>query len=255
MKYSLLLILATTIFSLNLTAQKLTIGKIQDPDGYTNIRSGKGTNTDVVGRILEGEYVYFEESTDKSPWLKVRYNTYTCQEEAQSSQELTPLIPLSLSGYVHRSRIVESNLSSFGGSKVRLISILLMEKAFLEKRDSLILPDCYPSFYYFTFKNSLGDLTKELAIYQDLELFDLLNEVLILSSGSADEGLTVPLGELYVLNPEWTLKHMDARLIENLEWGFINVMLGDNDRREKLEERLNRYRESIGMKRVEFDNY
>jgi len=70
-----------------LSAQK--IGIINDPDGYTNIRSGQGMNYDIVGKINEAdEFNYFPDS--ESNWWAV---------------ETIPRIGTPLKGYVHKSRI------------------------------------------------------------------------------------------------------------------------------------------------------
>jgi hypothetical protein len=57
---------------------------INDPDGYTNVRSGPGTRYDVVSRVVEGEifYVIYQQGN----WWRVRTRE-------------------GISGYMHRSRI------------------------------------------------------------------------------------------------------------------------------------------------------
>ena len=64
-------------------------GQIDDPDGYTNIRSGQGTQYSIVARINEGE-VFYTIPKQSSDWWPVRTedNRY---------------------GYMHRSRIKLQN--------------------------------------------------------------------------------------------------------------------------------------------------
>ncbi len=65
------------------------MGMINDPDGYTNVRSGEGTNFDVIAKILEGErFKYFE--SESSNWWKIETVSY---HEAP------------VQGFVYKSRI------------------------------------------------------------------------------------------------------------------------------------------------------
>ena len=64
-------------------------GIINDPDGYTNIRSGPGTNFEIVGKINEGEGIVYWQNED-SNWWKVRKNLHGGE---------------SIMGFVHRSRL------------------------------------------------------------------------------------------------------------------------------------------------------
>lgn len=88
MKYLKLLIL---LFAFNqLSAQE--IGIINDPDGYTNIRSGKGTTYEVIGKVTEGEqFRYFADP--ESNWWAI---------------ETIPNDGTPLKGFVHKSRIQPS---------------------------------------------------------------------------------------------------------------------------------------------------
>jgi hypothetical protein len=53
-----LLFLFITLTWTNVESQILSV--IDDPDGYTNIREGKGTNTKIIGRIYEDEVFHHE---------------------------------------------------------------------------------------------------------------------------------------------------------------------------------------------------
>ncbi|MEM1362805.1 MAG: SH3 domain-containing protein [Pseudomonadota bacterium] len=61
------------------------MARIEDPDGWTNIRSGKGTNFDVIGRVYEGEAFYTHGQA--GTWWQIRTAS-------------------GLVGYMHTSRIV-----------------------------------------------------------------------------------------------------------------------------------------------------
>lgn len=69
-------------------------GRVSDPDGYTNIRSGASTKYPIIGRYRSGYYLYYTPLS--SGWSKVysgtRSNTFL--------------------GYMHTSRIVRINPNS-----------------------------------------------------------------------------------------------------------------------------------------------
>jgi uncharacterized protein YgiM (DUF1202 family) len=58
---------------------------IEDPDGYVNVREGKGTSYSVTGTIPSGKHVKLLISSESSDWWRVKY------------QDIV--------GYVHKSRI------------------------------------------------------------------------------------------------------------------------------------------------------
>jgi hypothetical protein len=61
------------------------IAVIDDPDGYTNVRSGMSTNANIIERLYEGENFEVYPTSDNSWWL-----VYTKSK---------------VRGYVHKSRI------------------------------------------------------------------------------------------------------------------------------------------------------
>lgn len=60
------------------------IGVINDPDGYTNVRSGPGKNYSVITKIYKGEY-FIIKSTDGEWW--------------------SAIAPNGKEGYIHKSRV------------------------------------------------------------------------------------------------------------------------------------------------------
>jgi len=94
MRATLIILLVFTLT--NVESQILSV--IDDPDGYTNIRKGKGTDSEIIGRVLEDE-IFYHEGYGDSPWFQIYY----------SNNEQY------LQGYIHKSRIVEvSSLPRIG---------------------------------------------------------------------------------------------------------------------------------------------
>ncbi|MEM9832292.1 MAG: SH3 domain-containing protein [Bacteroidota bacterium] len=80
--------------------QGQNLATINDPDGYVNIREGKGTHTEIVGKLLEDEIFYFYEGENQE-W----YSIYKFDMPLNHSRK----------GFVHKSRIKEINsLRSIG---------------------------------------------------------------------------------------------------------------------------------------------
>lgn len=67
-----------------LLKDKYMANKIIDPDGYTNLRNGKGTNTDIITQIKSDEYIKVLDNTGN--WLLI---------ETEDGQR----------GYVYRNRV------------------------------------------------------------------------------------------------------------------------------------------------------
>lgn len=61
------------------------IGLINDPDGYTNIRSNPNSKSGVIGKIFKGDYFHYKENIN-SNWYPITNQT-------------------GLKGYIHKSRI------------------------------------------------------------------------------------------------------------------------------------------------------
>lgn len=82
-----LLIIAFLFFSQLGISQSM--GMINDPDGYTNVRNGKGASFEIIARIKEGErFKYF--TSNESDWWKI-----------ETISHLTETIQ----GFIHRTRI------------------------------------------------------------------------------------------------------------------------------------------------------
>ena len=64
---------------------RIAVYAINDPDGYTNLRKGKGVDTPVVGRLKNKEKVNV--LNDSGEWWEVQYGTSK--------------------GYIHKSRLIK----------------------------------------------------------------------------------------------------------------------------------------------------
>jgi uncharacterized protein YgiM (DUF1202 family) len=94
-------------------------GRVSDPDGYTNIRTGASVNSPITRRYYSGYYLYY--TPMKNGWSKVysgaRSNTFM--------------------GYMHTSRIVRVNPNS-GYSSSTYTSNGLRRGTIVDPRDNYV---------------------------------------------------------------------------------------------------------------------
>jgi hypothetical protein len=91
MKYTTIICLVLLSFAIS--AQEAKIGIISDPDGYVNIRQEKSTQSEIVGKIKEGDRFYFYPKAGEVWWkIEVEFGNET--------------------GFVHKSRISELHIKS-----------------------------------------------------------------------------------------------------------------------------------------------
>lgn len=83
--------------------KKLKVGKINDPDGYTNVREKPEINSKIIAEIFENEFFHYYEKS-KNNWFYVITNA-------------------KIKGYVHKSR-----LEKVSPNKVLQISINKFDK-------------------------------------------------------------------------------------------------------------------------------
>jgi uncharacterized protein YgiM (DUF1202 family) len=96
------------LIAANSNFEKAGLAEINDPDGYTNVRSGPGENYPIIGKILNKEEFYFGCDTVNANWLRV--------------QKMDSMI-----GFMHKS-------------KIRLVKLLRMKScdmSLIKQVDSL----------------------------------------------------------------------------------------------------------------------
>ena len=69
MKRLFLFAMVTLLSVLTMNAQQY-YGRVQDSDGYTNIRKGPGTKYAIVGKVRDGGYILYSGKYGDS-WYKV----------------------------------------------------------------------------------------------------------------------------------------------------------------------------------------
>lgn len=253
-----ILILLSLFLSFWIQGQTRTKGIINDPDGYTNIRAGKGTNFEIVGQILENELFVYHDSTGED-WLKVAITKCRCDEPNRIYNDIT--------GYVHRSRILNIDELTRERQKQLLIAIFKEEKRLYQRvinakdrttKEYRSISGEMNVFHDYQFDAVLGLFDKYMCQFKDRELLEEYLNLLGVESGSADEIPSYSLGTVFECHPEWMFESMKNHLslMNLLEWGIVNIGY-DANRNEPsgLERKYNQLRVSIGLEETDFSLY
>lgn len=239
-------------------SQSRAKGIINDADGYTNIRAGKGSNFEIVGKILENELFVYYDSSDQN-WLKVAITKCRCDEPNRIYNRIT--------GFVHRSRILNTDKLTQERQKQLLLVIFKEEKRLYQRvinakdrttKEYRSISGEMSVFHDYQFDAVLGLFDKYMCKFKDRELLEEFLNLLEVETGSADELPSYSLGTIFQCHPDWMFesmkKHLD--LLNLLEWGIVNIGY-DANRNEppELETKYNELRVSIGLEETDFSLY
>lgn len=230
-----ILTLLTFLIPLATIAQD-KLGRIKDPDGFTNVRSGAGVNYEVVDTLFENEFFYFSFEDDLE-WANII---------AWKGRQVK--------GYMHKSRIQEINELSRSERKELIIKTLDKHKE---------LANNFQKAYKSKDSASYFQTRKELELHSDTNYDPILtilpnyfcstNDLVVISSlletiwadkGSANELPAFVLGECFVCNPKIILNQLSQvdnsskkeHLIDFIEWGLMNKFsISEDDKTQNKE--------------------
>lgn len=243
---------------LSLSAQDWKTGIINDPDGYTNIRSGKGSNFEIVDKILTNELFSYVDSSNEN-WLMVKITKCNCDEPHRLYNEIT--------GFVHRSRIQGLNeLEQLARKKIfsEIFSTELdlykqiMNSSEKETKEYKRINGKRKVFHDYQFDASLVSFVKYLCEFKDTELMNEYLNLLEEEKGFADESPMFALGRIFICQPDWTFEQMTKHigLMKHFEWGFMNVIYSKTESESNLYKiKYNQLRKSYGMSEADFSIY
>ena len=247
-----------TFIYLSANCQERKTGIINDPDGYTNIRAGKGANFEIVNKILENELFVYYDSTDQN-WLNVAITKCRCDEPNRIYNDIT--------GYVHRSRILNIDKLTRERQKQLLLAIFKEEKRLYQRvintkdrttKEYRSISGEMNVFHDYQFDAVLGLFDTYMCQFKDRELLEEYLKLLEIETGSADEMPSYSLGTIFQCHPEWMFESMKnyLNLMNLLEWGIVNIGY-DANRNEpsELEKKYNQLRVSIGLQETDFSLY
>lgn len=187
------------------------IALINDPDGYTNIRNGPGTNFEVIARLYKGEFFRYWPNTTSNWFVIYKFDR--------------------LYGYVHNSRILD--LDDMKDSEFRQLCQEIFQKK-IELSPDWSDPNIRPTTEE---RKTIRDF-HELKYYQVLPRFvdycsSHKDEALVrlffgtIKTSPDDETPAFYLGRLFLNDPDWINKMVRSKSgvdIDVLVWGFKNVI-------------------------------
>ncbi len=184
------------------------IAQINDPDGYTFVRAGEGTDYSVTDTLFAGDLFEFQ-ANEPYDWWRV----------------MNPFMPL---GYMHKSRIQPLRKLSRNAQHQVLTSVFAKEmRYFVSKRP---LESKWIQFHETTFKSALTHFVTYQQAQFDPGLMHMFFDLMILESGSADETPAWILGWIFLDHPDEVLALVKAYQSEPirglLDFGFLNVSDG-----------------------------
>lgn len=201
--------------SLTIMAEK-ELCVINDLDGFTNVRSGKGVGFAVVDKLTQEDFFYADLG-ESQEWIKVIAVKWSDGSEIE--------------GYVHRSRIQPVRTLS-AEQQGKLLKDILTEQLILTQ--AFIKDDSYRSelerYDDYRYSPVLEILPQYICKTKDAAILQLFYSVLWADSGSANEVPSYIIGECFICNSEFVIKQLELLsnierqnlVFEHIEWGLLN---------------------------------
>jgi hypothetical protein len=221
--------------SLTVSAQsKLAI--INDPDGFTFVRSGEGTDFEVVDTLFTDDFFHYQ-SLGNSAWVRV-----TAWKGRQ------------VEGFVHVSRIQELDKLDNQMLKALITTTLLHYKSLADDfnrawalRDSATFVTLRREVEFYS-DTKYDPMLEVLPTYfcqtNDQEVLRLLLATMISDSGSANETPSIAIGRCMICNPDMVIEELDGiaapenkdLVLDQIEWGLFNLYSVDESGHPENEE-------------------
>ena len=218
-KYYILTLLI--LCSLSLLAQNGP-AIIKDSDGFTNVRSGPGTDFEVIDTLFNEDFFYFK-FDNNSDWAKV-----------------TGWKGRQIEGFIHKSRIQEvKNLDNKPLKKI-IFKVLDRQRTLADNfraawkaKDSLayrITVRELENYNDTKYDPILQVIPEYFCSNNDAEIIDKFFAAMWSDKGSANEMPSFSIGDCFICNPDLVIERL-AKITDNeqkkliighIEWGIMN---------------------------------
>ena len=206
------------------------LARINDRDGYTNVRSNPSAESEIAGTFKENQF--FECQPSPNQWLKVR-GYY------------------GLTGYIHKSRITFI-IDLPDSSQIKLVNDAIegltkyrkqyyAGKSVLSQEGRMELLRELESFEEDVYSPLLDIIKVQFCKNSDIDLLNRFISIIIENQMSANEMPSWTLGGCFICHPNIVLQQIKLLntenkeyLIKSLEFGFENVV--DSYNPEKIEQ-------------------
>jgi len=216
------LLLILTFFYISTAFADDKLARINDSDGFTNIRSGQGKDFPIVARIDTTDFIYCDPTT-KNDWVKVIAMKW------QNGKQIE--------GFIHKTRIQFIEKLDNKEQKKILVEILKKQKSlaeayqkarkFKENTKTRIEDEFYGDIKYSPI---LDILPKYFCTTNDTTIIELFFSTMWADKGSANEAPSYTIGECLVCKPDLIIQELakltDKKekkfIIDQIEWGILN---------------------------------
>ena len=211
----------TFFCSLTLSAEN-NLGIINDPDGFTNVRSGPGKDFKIVDTLYTDDFFYFDFGVN-SEWAKV-----TAWKGRQ------------IEGFIHKTRIQEVEKLDNKKKKELIIKILDRQRILADNfrsawksKDSLAYRTTVRALELYSntkYDPTLNILSKYFCLTNDTEVIQLFFATMWADRGSANEMPSSSIGDCFICKPDSVIEQLKKiknieqkqAIIDQIEWGLLN---------------------------------
>jgi hypothetical protein len=222
---TLILFCTLTVFAGN----RLAI--INDPDGFTNIRSGQGNEFPIVSTINKDEFFYCD--LTNSEWIKVIALKWQNGNQVE--------------GYIHKSRVQLVENLDFQRQKELIKQILDKQRILAnnfqkawKSKDSIAYRTTVRELELCSeikYSPILEILPKYFCETKDTMILDLFYSTIWADKGSANEMPSFAISECFICNSDLVIKQLQLivnkeqkdLVYDNIEWGLMNKFEVEED--------------------------
>ena len=195
---------------------------ISDSDGFTNVRSGPGTDFKVIDTLFDEDFFYFK-FENNSDWAMV-----TAWKGRQ------------IKGFIHKSRIQEIKNLDNNSQKDIILKVLDTQRILADRfraawkaKDSLAYRTTARELENYS-ETKYDPLLQVIPSYfcsaNDIEIIDKFFATMWADQGSANEMPSFVIGDCFICNSDLMIDRLDQitdkeqkkLILNHIEWGLMN---------------------------------
>ena len=216
------LLFILTVFCISTAFADNKLARINDSDGFTNIRSGEGKDFPIVATIDTTDFIYCDPTT-KNDWVKVIAMKW------QNGKQIE--------GFIHKTRIQFIEKLNNKEQKKILTEILRIQKNLAENfqktrkikenKETRNKLELYSDIKYSPI---LEILPMYFCASSDTTIIELFFSTMWADKSSANEIPSFTIGECFICKPDLVIRELEKLtnkrekkfIIEDIEWGLLN---------------------------------
>jgi len=201
------------------------LARINDPDGFTFVRSGEGKDYPIIAKIESDDFFYYENSLND--WLKVRAIKWNSNGDQ-------------IEGFMHKSKVQPIESLDIKTKQKLFKKVLSKQKSNAELFQKSCNSNDTTGYYKIIhsleeyddtrYSPILSCLPNYLCLSKDTILLQLFFATLWADKGSANELQSEAIGNCYVCAPNFILgqakwitnKEQQILIFDLIEWGLLN---------------------------------